>query len=342
MTKTFNTPSKIKIRKEWNFPIIKLISEITNKKLIYLGLPSPAAEDILEWIVYIDKVIAFQCRNYRYQSDQSQSKKAIEELEAKLNILETQGKISTFSIYDGYIEEVLLKGQDTSNISYFQNDIITLYNLDYCNSLSVPIRYLDLEGNIKEGYKFQAIQKLLDHQKSIRAESKKFILFLTISCNYYEPEMIELLSEGCEKNLREVHRVYNHLEDENEKSAHLLRSYTILNLKEYFISNGFIPEFLPTINYNGKPKRKIRGIDSGDHILLHFSVLGTQMEQAAGVAPFYQDLEDLIKQKFIYIRDGEVVTQEIQLHEDEIEVKFTPEINISESNSFKKYWKIDE
>jgi hypothetical protein len=333
MPNTFSTPSKIKIRKEWNLPLLKIIKEQTNKKLIYLGLPSPDADDVIEWIDYIDKVIAFQCREYPNPSDPSQSKEAIDKLESKLNTLETQGKISTFTIYDGYIEEVLLRGRDISNNQYHQNEVITLYNLDYCNSLSAPIQYLDNEGSLKDGYKFDTIDKLMEFQKSVNIPSKKFILFLTVKCDYYEPEMDALIGDGCEANLKNIHVQYENIKDVIEKKARKLRSYTIQNLRTYFTSKGFIPEFLPTINYNGKkiPRSK------KDFILLHFTVLGTQMSQAAGTAPFYQNIEDVIKQNFIYIRDGNIQNNSIP-ELNETGVQFSSENYLTNCESFKRYW----
>ncbi len=301
---TFSLPSKVKIRKEWNLPIIDLITNHTRRKLIYLGLPSPAADDIDDWIDHIDKVIAFQCRKYPHASNSSQPTTEIEKLTAKLSSLERQGKISDFFVYDGYIEEVVLRGRDMMNNEFHQGDeVITLYNLDYCNSLSAPIEYIDSDGVVRNGYKFDTISKLMEFQKKVSINSKKFILFLTIKCDYYEPAMGALLTDGCERSLRDIHSQYSSIIDPVEKKAHLLRSYTIQNLKTYFAAHGFIPEFLPTINYNGKP---MQGTPNGI-VLLHFTVLGTQMQADTGIAPFYQSVEDLLQQKFIYIRDGEVV-----------------------------------
>lgn len=338
MAKTFSTPSKVKIRQEWNLPLLKLISEKTGQKLVYLGLPSPDADDIHDWIEYIDKVIAFQCRAYPEPSNSEQGKEAIEELENKLNHLETQGKISNYSIYDGYIEEVLLRGRDISNNTYNQEDVITLYNLDYCNSLSAPISYIDLNGEVKEGYKFDTIQKLMEFQHRINVDSKKFILFLTINCDYFEPEMGELIGDGCDRILKPIHDQYENIDDIVEKKARLLRSYTIQNLKTFFTSNGFIPEFLPTINYNGKPLPKGKG---RRFILLHFTVLGTQMAQRAGVAPFYQNIDDVIRQNFIYVRDG--VIQEVKIPDvEEQDVNYTPEEYMLNCESFVRHWNKDE
>lgn len=100
MTKSFNTKAKSLIRNEWGKPLLKFISKRLDKKLIYLGLPSPEAEDIEDWIEFIDEVIAFQCREYGKPSDVNQSRKEIEKLEKKLNKYERQGHLNTFTVYD--------------------------------------------------------------------------------------------------------------------------------------------------------------------------------------------------------------------------------------------------
>lgn len=337
MPNSFSLPSKVTIRKEWNLPIIKFLSESTNKKLLYLGLPSPDADDIKDWIEYIDEIVAFQCREYPKPFDPLQSKEEIKKLENKLIEYERKNIISTFSVYDGYIEEVILRGSDNSNIKYTQSDVITLYNLDYCNSLSAPIEYLDERGNSKKGYKFQSIDRLMDIQKSISSKSTKFILFLTVYCDYYEPEMGALTGEGCGSNLKEIHEKYGLITDDIEKKSRLLRSYTIQNLTTILTSKGFIPEFFPTIRYDGKPFPKSRK----KFTLLHFAVLGTQAQTEAGVAPFFQNTIDLIKQKFIHILDG-VKVDVISDDHEETDVSFSPENIIKDFTSYKTLWNKDE
>jgi len=66
-------------------------------ELIYLGLPGPQALDLLEWVDYIDQVIAFQCREYPEPSSVNQSPEKVLELEAKLVGFERHGKLTTFS-----------------------------------------------------------------------------------------------------------------------------------------------------------------------------------------------------------------------------------------------------
>ena len=63
--KTFlSSKNKAFIRSNWNKHLIEFFDTELGYKLIYLGLPSPNAEDIKEWIEYLSKVIAFQCRDF--------------------------------------------------------------------------------------------------------------------------------------------------------------------------------------------------------------------------------------------------------------------------------------
>lgn len=338
MAKSFNSPSKNVIRTDWDLPIIKFISEKLDTKLVYLGLPAPDAEDVKCWIEYIDNVIAFQCREYPKPSDPSQSRHAIDKLEENLRQYEIQGKLKNYSIYDGYIEEVILRERDISNNKYQQEEVVTLYNLDYCNSLSAPIEYIDNNGSAKQGYKFQSIKKLIDLQSKLDIHSKKFVLFLTVSSHYFEPEMDELIDSEMDANISSINRLHKSIPDDIEKKARLLRSYTINNLQLLFRTNGFIPEFLPTVKYDGLPLPR----SGNPMILLHFTVIGTQMSSVAGSAPTYQSMETLIKQKFICLNKGNIIGGVDIDSLVESNVTFTPTDYISQSESYKKYWNQNE
>ena len=76
-----STNNKKIIRINWNRSLLRFLTEVYDKKLLYFGLPSPSAEDVIDWIEYIEKVIAFQCRDYPKPSDPSQSDEAIRILE---------------------------------------------------------------------------------------------------------------------------------------------------------------------------------------------------------------------------------------------------------------------
>ncbi|GAH72894.1 unnamed protein product, partial [marine sediment metagenome] len=240
------------IRKQWCKPLIQFISEKLKYKLIYLGLPGPQALDLLEWIEYIDQVIAFMCRNYPHPSSVDQPREKVLELEAKLRDFEREGKLTTFSLYDGFIEEVVLRSKDINGAEFSQNDVVNIYNLDFCNGITAPLKVKDDEGNLLEYYKSDAIKKLLEIQRDIpsKVRSTKFVMFLTIHSGFWHEEEKKFLSQTESEPLRKYFEKISSLKG-YPKRIRLLKAYVFDMLKSYFCNYGITPEFLPVINYKG-------------------------------------------------------------------------------------------
>ncbi len=327
MLENFQSPAKILIRKEWNKKLIRFIKNRLQKRIIYLGLPSPNAGDILEWIDYIDEVIAFQCRDYPHPSSPGQSRQEVIRLEQQLASLERQRKISTYTVYDGYIEEVLLRGRDNSDIDFYQGETITVYNLDFCNQITSPIQFIDEKGDIQEAYKFDAVRKLLEYQRKNKEQGTKFIMFLTINCGYQGAELHNFITHHGDRNISDYHSEVKRIPAKPDRDARFLKSYVLESLKEYFKTQGFIPGFLPVIYYRG----------TGDSALLHFTVFGTAMLEKTGTAPFYQDICRLLKQRFITTgKDGFELMNNEYIPEEEVFVN--PVEIFSSSHTYKRYW----
>jgi len=328
LKKSFNSPHKTSIRKKWNEPIIKFLSKKMGQKLVYLGLPSPEAEDIQEWIDYIESIIAFQCRDHKNPSDPAQSREQIEKLENYLRKLERQDKIKSYTIYDGYLEEVILRGYDNSpnNISLQIQDFVTLYNLDFCNKITYPQKYVTKDGDIKEVYKFEAISKLLEFQKSVSSISNKFVLFLTVHCSFDGKELQNFLQNPPNYETKILVSKYLLLKgtEKNERILRLFITYYIKNQCEAF---GFTPKILPVIRYDG-----LNGTP-----LLHFAILGIHSKLSGGTVNVYQNMDEILNQRFINFNEEEMVNSEFFL-ENEIEVDLNPVSLFSKSSTFKKLW----
>ena len=144
----FNSTNKQLIRTNWAKPILSYLKDSLNKKLFYLGLPDTEAYDVKEWLEYIDTVYAFQCRDYPKPSSPEQNREKVLELENTLRAYERKRQLTTFDVFDGYIEEVLLRVFDNSPTikEFTQQEVITLYNLDFCGQVTSPIEYKDRKG----------------------------------------------------------------------------------------------------------------------------------------------------------------------------------------------------
>lgn len=321
MSISFSTEQKIAIRKHWGKPILKFMHKQLGSKLLYLGLPSPEIEDLIEWIDYLNNVIAFQCDDDRYPN-------AFEILKERLYELERAEKIGTFQAYNGFIEEVILQGYDNSNETqlFDLNEIVTVYNLDFCNRIDSPIEIVDRAGNFRSVYKFDAVNKLLGLQKSFSDLTSKFVLFLTVHCSYKGGELKDYLETCTHQDYLQTVRSSLRSHDCN---ARIVRLFVLDTLSMYFRTFGFIPQFLPTILYEG-----LNGTP-----LLHFTVIGTKNE-GAGLPPWYQNTSELIKQRFLGV--GKTYFENIKnelIEESEIN-EVNPIDQFINSSSFIKYWKV--
>jgi len=324
----FDSEHKNLIRSNWNQPLIKFLSKKTNSKLIYIGLPSREAKDILQWLDYIKSVIAFQCRDYKNSSDPSQTREEIIALEGLLRDLERQRKIDDFVVFDGFLEEVILREFDNSpsQIEFAQNSVITLYNLDFCNKITSPMKYVDRNGDVQTAYKFNAIQKLLHLQNSLSKISDRFIFFLTVHSSYDGKEIHDFVNTPPNSVISEYLKKYNKLQGD-EKNARIVRLFTVYQIQTYFVAHNFTPKFLPVVKYNGLRNAQ----------LLHFVVMGVKSVPTASGVANHQSFEDIMDLKFATIEKNNFVNSQSEIDEKNITI-LDPLSFFTNSRTYKKLW----
>lgn len=325
---SFNSDHKILIREKWNKPLIKFLSKKVNDRLIYMGLPSSNAEDLTHWIDFIKVVISFQCREYGKKSDPQQSRAEIEKLENFLNKLEREKKLDQFVVYDGYLEEVVLRGYDNSpdKILFDQSSYITMYNLDFCNDIASPIEFTDIDGNPKTAYKFNAIQELLHIQRKLSNVSNKFVFLLTVHCSYNGKELHDFINNPPNGDISGYLNKYKSLKG-HEKNARIVRLFVCHQIMQCFPACGFSYQILPVIMYNGL----------GGTPLLHFVILGTQPQYSASGVPNYQSFNSVIDQRFISIDASSFINGNSELEEIEIS-QLDPLNYFTTSATYQKLW----
>lgn len=326
---SFNTENKFFLRDKWNKPLIKFLSKNVKDKLVYMGLPSPNGDDVNHWIEFIKVVFAFQCREYSKPSDSTQSREDVEKLEGFLRALERESKLESYVVYDGYLEEVVLKGRDNSPQSiYFEiQRFITLYNLDFCNDIASPIEFVDELGDLQTVFKFDAIKKLISIQKEISQVSNRFLFLLTVHCNYNGKELENFLNNPPNETIKAFLTKYHSLKDV-EKNSRIVRLFVVHLVHQNFLANDFSPKILPVIRYKGIK----------DTPLLHFVVLGIHSKSNAGTPPIYQKFDEILHQKFIDINESEFINS-AEIFADEVDVSTNPVEYFSQSKTFDKLWK---
>ncbi|MFN0215113.1 MAG: hypothetical protein ACKVT2_12730 [Saprospiraceae bacterium] len=322
----FNAEAKKSIRSVWCKSLIRFLSEALQAKLTYLGLPSEHPEDIHEWIEYLDTVYAFQCRLYPEPSSDEQSRERVLELESKLRTLERQNKLSTFTVFDGYLEEVILRGKDNNPqpIQFGHEQAITIYNLDFCNQIDSP-RKIVVNGKTRTVFKFDVINELLRYQSQVDQLPKKFLLFLTVHSDFNDESVMPLvIGKLKDYNLKLSQAKLKG----KERKSRVLKAYIYEILRNAFEIYHFIPEFLPTIRYKG----------TGDQGMLFFTVIGTFLKPHPGGVLTLQKPEVFLNQSFLNVTDKqEFITTLLQSFEetrpraDAIEA-------FCKSQTYKKHW----
>ena len=328
----FNSDSKKLIRSLWAKPIVSYINETLKKKLFYLGLPDSEAHDIVEWLEYIETVYAFQCREYPLPSNPKQSRDRVLALENTLRAFERKRQLTTFDVFDGYIEEVIIRGFDNSPTikEFSQQDVITLYNLDFCGQVTSPIEYKDRNGKPQKAYKFDAIKKILDLQDQVGFPNNKFIMFLTLHCSYDGKELSDFIANPQNSDIQTYISQVTKL-SKGKKAPYLVKAFVLHNLQQFFSTRGFVAEVLPTIHYSGDNKSPI----------LFFTILGTSAQnKSAGGIVHYQKLNDALNCPFIEIDEGKFTksTNFALNNDNKLDTNLNPLHLFKKSKTYKNLW----
>lgn len=329
-------PRKVLFRRVWAKPILKYLHDRLNKKLIYLGLPGIRALDILEWKEYLDKIIAFQAGTYDGRTTEEDAAAEMEELITILNDLETKSIITTYSLYVGYIEQVVMGEEDDYNEPLQIDDYITVYNLDFCNTLTKPFPIVDKDFNEKDCYKIDVIEKLLsiERKKFNAGSDASFVMFLTVHSNFIE-SMVSSINDPIIKTY-----ISNNLKGvtKEKRGIRLLKAYTFYTLNEIFRKHGFNIEILPTIYYMGSGTYydKQARVDR-QFWLSTFTILGTPIELIDPPITYQQDFKEFLEKKFVFINDHGISCFDEQKVEEK---SYTPDINeiLASSHTLTNLW----
>lgn len=319
-------------RNLWAKPLLQFIKDHLNKKLVYLGLPGILALDIKAWIEYLRVVIAFQCLDEKKEVDEAEKDFAI--LQDYLNDCEVSGKLENYNLYQGFLEQVIMAGTDDNRVSFNQNDYVTVYNLDFCNTLTSPYDVLYDNGDTGKCTKLDVVDKLLSVQQAlpVALRSDKFLMYITVNANFLENDFDSINK----KEYKNYKKTLNALRPISQKPR-LIKAYAFYYLNAIFNKYGFQAEFLPTMYYAGSSAH--RDPNTGEYIptwMLTFTILGSLVQ--SGQPAYQQDLSQYLKCKFLFATDSSISCQ----RENKIvEEDFNPDpaVLIQESHTVATFWK---
>ena len=234
-----NSDNKDLVRNSWNTPLLRYIHSEHNIKFRYLGLPGKDILDVLKWKDMIESVIAFE------------SEEDTAELEAAFQRISMPAKV-----YSGPMEATLIQGEDIENQEYVQNQLITLYNLDFCDRITGIIP----DGQGDTCLRFESLRILFGHERDVymrNGTEQIFVLLLTVHEGYHRPQIRDYFNgSNTSAEARAfltsavINEEYNAMHNKNAKPA-VLKAFLRDMLATYFGANQISPVFLPLVRYRG-------------------------------------------------------------------------------------------
>lgn len=327
-------PRKRVIREQWCKPLLQYIHDTLGFGLVYLGLPGEKLLDIRCWLEYLNQVIAFDCGDYINEPpDPLVVEKTLKAIRDELNTLERKKDIETFSLYNGFIEKVVLRGIDEDGQKYAQKETVTVYNLDFCNSLTHPIEVTDTSGKTRKYFKREVIEKLIDTQGRLaeKTGNARFVMFLTVNSLFFESEAKWILKGKRFVSGKEKGRYKKYIDtlkglNDDEKKIRLLKSYTFGILRQCFANAGIVSDILPSIYYQG----------SGSSKLVCFTVVGTFQKRGKLCLP-HQDYLEMLSKKFLKANNSKMFEYKLKDF-DETTVSADPIACFAETETYKSLW----
>jgi len=238
------------VRERWNTPILKHVNKVFRNKYLYCGLPAADALDIKLWREMIRRVIAFEIED---ENDSKNPRKDIIKLKTNLALLNIP-----HTVYCGFFENTILQELDNDGQPYTQNnELVTLYNLDFCNSISGKIETKDGSRQLR----FAAIRTLLQIQEEICSPTGQmyFIILLTIRDELHKTVMNNFISH--EEKSADMVTFLRDIPLPEDKGYGMvsggmyLKAYIFHTIRSYCRARNIKTYFLPPVKYIGRSER---------------------------------------------------------------------------------------
>lgn len=252
-----NSPQKQIVRIMWDTPILEAVHAEFGINYIYCGLPGFEAIDIGLWQSMIRRVIAFQAED----EDGAEPRRTLVELNRNLQLMGYYD-----SVYCGYMENVILRGRDDDGETYEQDEFVTLFNLDFCDTITS--RVPTSEGS--KCRRFNALREIMSKQRQLHNATgeSRFILLLTVREEFHAYQMRRFIQSqdlpaATSRYLRNLPPTRTFDNGMQRSPAHL-KAFVFTTLRTYCGANNVSTFFLPVVRYVGRSVRSN---------MMHFVVL---------------------------------------------------------------------
>lgn len=267
-------PRKRVVREKWNTPLLRSLSSQWKSKFVYCGLPGPKALDIVLWKEMIKQVIAFELE-------------CVDGTDIRRNVVALNRQLALLSIpsvvYVGPLEEVLLRGEDYDGQKLRFEELVTLYNLDFCNALTGSVT----TKNGRQQLRFETLREICSVQRKLYRQCgvDRFVLFITVSNAFHKKPVLNRLRD---RELPAATRVF--LEEAGQivpfnreqtlySNTDVLKAFVFTCVRDSFHGQNIRPIFLPVVSYQGTTARSP---------MLHFAIVCCMGAQST---PFDEPLQ---------------------------------------------------
>ena len=236
-----------------------------------MGLPGIELLDLRLWRDWIDEVVAFETRATPKPNDR----------DGRRNILALRTKMRQYGFngraYFGSMEEVVVLRRDQDGSTYNQSDLMTLYNLDFCDEISSPI---ETPESGRQVWRFEAIRQILRDQEACydpEVGAGYFLILLTVRDQIGVKKLREHFAEPFADSQRYWDLCQAACPLPSEKfilGEHSWSLKTLIHdqLRKWFGNPNISALFFPITKYSGTPVN-LRGGKKLPSPMLHMMVL---------------------------------------------------------------------
>lgn len=242
-------PTKDAVRCLWCTEILRALKDAVGARFFYLGLPGPEAKDVAEW--HKEKLLGRVCAFQMLDLDSEDQLGSLTELEAFLSTTLGPAGIP-YDTYLGLLEDVLTCGRDANGKPFVQDDLITLYQLDFCHA------FTDRSWNtVTVNLRYQAIRELMVRQfnQNVEKKGKPFVVFLTVRDEIDTAALAAFIKEKGEGRddvlARMVKDVPIDLQRRKQSKHPGLKAFVFDMLNTCFRGLNIRGLFLPPVYYTG-------------------------------------------------------------------------------------------
>lgn len=238
-------PRKQTVREKWNTPILTWLYRKWGAKYLYLGLPGPEAHDIKLWAEMIERVIAFEITD----DTKDNPRENFERLSANLTLMKLP-----HTVYHGNLEDVVLWKRDLDEKEFTIDKFITLFNLDFCNSITGKVP----TPNGRKCWRFETIREIITIQRALFRTTgvSKFVMLITVYDAFHRREMDRFIArQDLASDIRTSvsrERAVKVPDSTLYQNTELLRLFVFDFLRGCFAGQNIKSFFLPAVKFSGR------------------------------------------------------------------------------------------